>query len=93
MASRTDESLQEAEKLSSVESLDGLACYNLACVYMRASDSVHGLSMLRRSIGKGLLNIETFRRDPDLDSLRGMPEFETLMKELEERIASEQKSK
>ena len=43
--------------------------------------------MLRRSIGKGFQNIEGFRRDPDLDPLRGMLEFEELMKELEEKIA------
>jgi TolB-like protein/Flp pilus assembly protein TadD len=86
-ASRSDESLQEADKLCLVESLDGAACYNLACVYLKASDTVKGLSMLRRSIGKGYQDIETFRRDPDLYPLRGMPEFEELMKELEEKIA------
>jgi len=89
MASRTDESLQEADKLSLVESLDGFACYNLACIYLNASDTVHGLSMLRRTISMGFQNIETFRHDPDLNPLRGMPEFEELMKELEEKIAKE----
>ena len=29
-------------------------------------------------------NIDNFRRDPDLDPLRGMPEFEELLKLLEE---------
>ena len=88
MASRTGASLEEADKLSLVESLDGIACYNLTCVYLHASDTVKGLSMLRRSIDKGFQNIEDFRRDPDLAPLRGTLEFEELMKELEERVAS-----
>lgn len=88
-ASRTEESLREADKLSAVESLDGAACYNLACLYLHASDTARGLSLLRRSIGKGFQNIETFRRDADLAPLRGTPEFEELMKELEAVIARE----
>jgi tetratricopeptide (TPR) repeat protein len=88
-ASRTEESLQEADKLSLEESLGGVACYNLACLYLKASDTVKGLAMVRRSISKGFQNIEDFRRDPDLDTLRGTPEFEELMKELEEKIAKE----
>jgi TolB-like protein len=87
MASRTEASLEEADKLSLVGSLDGGACYNLACLYLHASDTMKGLSMLRRSIGKGIQNIETFRQDPDLAPLRGTPEFEELIKELEEKIA------
>ncbi len=92
MASRTVESLQEADKLSLVESLDGAAWYNLACVYINASDTERGFSLLRRSIGKGFQGIEAFRRDPDLAPLRGMPEFQELMKELEEKIEQEKKS-
>jgi TolB-like protein len=90
-ASQTQRALQEAEKLFAVDSLDGYACYNLACFYIRASDIVRGSSLLRRSIDKGYKNIEDFRRDPDLDPLRGTPEFEELMKELEEKIANEKK--
>ncbi len=90
---RVEESLHEADILAKVESLDGVACYNLACQYLKASDTVSGLSMLRRSIGKGFQDIETFRRDPDLDSLSGTPEFEELMKELEERIANDKNLK
>jgi TolB-like protein len=91
MASRTSESLEEADKLSLVDSLDGFAFYNLACIYLRTSDTQKGLSLLHRSIGKGFQNIELFRRDPDLAPLRGKPEFEELMKELEEKIENEKK--
>ncbi len=86
-ANRMEESLQEANKLSKVD-LDGFSCYNLACLYLRASDTVRGLLLLRRSIGKGLQSIEAFRRDPDLAPLRGIPEFEELMKEFEEKLTT-----
>lgn len=46
--------------------------------------------MLRRSVDKGYKNIDDFRRDPSLDPLRGTPEFEELMKELEQKIVQEQ---
>jgi len=91
MAARITVSLAEADKLSLVESLDGYAYYNLACIYILASDTVKGLSLLHRSIGKGFQNIESLRFDPNLAPLRGMPEFEELMKELEEKIAREKK--
>jgi adenylate cyclase len=87
-ASRMDDSLQEADRLFEVD-LDGGACYNLACLYLDASDTVRGLSMIRRSVSKGFQAIELFRHDPDLAPLRGMPEFEGLVKELEEKIAKE----
>jgi TolB-like protein len=87
-ASRTEASLEEADKLSLVDSLDGFACYNLACLYLHASDTLKGLSLLRRSIGKGFQVIEAFRSDPDLAPLRGTPEFEELVRELEEKIAN-----
>jgi adenylate cyclase len=91
MASRHEESLQEADKLTQVGSLDGVTYYNLACLYLQESDTVKGLSMLRRSIGKGFQAIESFRHDTDLDQLRGTPEFEELVKELEEKIENEKK--
>jgi len=82
MADRAPEAFAEAEKLSAVESLDGNAVYNLACLYLHLQDTERGMAMLTRSIEKGFRAIETFRHDPDLDPLRGTPEFDELMKEV-----------
>jgi adenylate cyclase len=90
MADRREESLREADRLSKLESLDGAACYNLACLYIEASNSVQSLILLQRSIEKGYYEIETFRLDPDLDPLRGTPEFNTIIQELEEKIEKQQ---
>jgi TolB-like protein len=81
---KESEALRMADELSAVESLDGVALYNLVCVYLQCHEQERGLEHLRRAIGKGFRSIESFRSDPDLDPLRGTPEFEELMKELSE---------
>lgn len=88
-ADRMDESRREADKLSEVVYLDGVGCYNLACVYLKGGQPDRGLSMLRRAIAADYRDIETFRLDHDLDTLRVTPEFEGLIKELEEKIEAE----
>ena len=87
-----ERSLIEAHRLESTEGLDGNVLYNLACIYLNEGDNASGIHALRKSVEHGLRNIDTFRRDPDLAPLRGMPEFEELMRELEELVAKEKKA-
>ncbi len=84
--------LSSADALSLIDTLDGGSLYNLACVYLTCNLSSRGMEHLRRAVAKGFSDIDTFRHDPDLAPLRGMPEFEELMKELEEKIAKEKES-
>jgi adenylate cyclase len=88
-AGNREQSLNVARELSSLTNLDGAAVYNLACLLVKGGSNKDALLTLARSIERGFLDIETFRRDPDLASLRGTPEFEELMKKLEEKIAKE----
>jgi TolB-like protein len=81
--------LSAADMLSVLESLDGAALYNLGCLYLNCDQTRRGLEHLKRAVERGYRGIDTFRRDPDLAPLRGTPEFEELMKELEEKIAEE----
>jgi TolB-like protein/Flp pilus assembly protein TadD len=90
MAGDTEESLRQADKLSLLN-LDGNACYNLTCLYVKASQIDRALAMLRRCIDKGFQDIDLFYHDSDLAPLRGTPEFEELMRELEGKIAGGQK--
>ena len=82
-------SLNEARRLEATEGLDGVALYNLACIYLYEGDSSSGMRSLCTSVERGFRDIETFRLDPVLDPLRGMPEFEELVRELEEKITRE----
>ena len=81
--------LATADALSLIETLDGVSLYNLACLYLTCDSPSRGIEHLRRAVAKGFSSIETFRHDPDLSPLRGTPEFEAMMKELEEKIAEE----
>ncbi|MEP7234296.1 MAG: TIR domain-containing protein [Ignavibacteriota bacterium] len=71
------------EPLLKKQDLDGATCYNIACLYAPLGDTANALSMLRRSVGAGFSNVEIFRRDPDLDPLRGTLEFAELVKKVE----------
>jgi TolB-like protein len=88
MSGSDSKALRAADELSAVESLDGDALYNLACLYLNCNTPDRGMENLRRAVAKGFRAIETFRRDPDLAPLRDPSspyhaEFEELMKELE----------
>jgi TolB-like protein len=87
-ADQRERAAAEADKLSLLD-LDGFACFILACLYLKISGAAKGFAILRRSVEKGFQDIDLFRHTPYLDSLRGLPEFEELMKELEEKIAKE----
>ena len=87
-----ERSLMEARGLEATNGLDGFVLYNLACLYLHEGDLASGIRVLRKSVERGFSDIELFRRDPDLTSLRGTPEFEELMKELEELVAKEKKA-
>ncbi len=82
-ANQPERALLALEPLLKKQDLDGNSCYNIACLYARLGDTTNALTMLRRSVSAGFSGVEAFRSDPDLDPLRGMAEFEELMKEVE----------
>lgn len=82
IAGDMEDAASEAEELSKVESLDGVACYNLACIYLHAKDNTRAMAMLRRAVARGYSNRENLLRDPDLAPLRETPEFEEIMRAL-----------
>jgi hypothetical protein len=56
---------------------------------MHCDEHAKGLATLHKAMVKGFKAIETLRRDPDLDPLREMPEFKTLLTDLEAKIEQE----
>jgi adenylate cyclase len=83
MAGRDADSAVAAEKMSQIQTLDGRALYTLACLYLKLRMPEQGMETLQRAVASGSRNLDDFRRDPDLDVLRGTPEFEYLLKSLE----------
>ena len=83
-AFREQEALRLADGLCNIEILDGIALFNLACVYLDYKNVHQALPLLRRAVKKGYNNLELFQNSHILEPLREMPEFQTLIKELEE---------
>jgi adenylate cyclase len=83
-AGRSAEALIEAGTLAADELLDGKCCYNLGCYYMHENIPDRAMKLFKYAVERGFRHLVTFKRDPDLDPLRGTPEFEALIKELQE---------
>ncbi|MDP4221656.1 MAG: hypothetical protein Q8896_14565, partial [Bacteroidota bacterium] len=84
-AGKIEESIRLADELALNTGLDGFLLYNLCCLYMHCGRQEKAMEMLTRSIRNGHINLEHIRRDPDLEPLRDLPEFQVLMEELGER--------
>ncbi len=81
--------LVSADELSAIETLDAVSLYGLACTYLTCKSPYRGMEHLQRAVAKGYRDMDLFRRDPDLDPLRGTGEFEELMRELESSFAKD----
>jgi TolB-like protein len=88
-AGNSTAALSTADELSLIETLDGQSLYNLACIYVHCNALSSGMEHLRSAVAKGFRNVDVLHKDPDLALLRGTPEFEELVKELEEKIGKQ----
>lgn len=84
MAGLHKESLEQVAAILALPEIDGSVLYDAACLNIRNGNKDEGLRLLCRSIEAGGRHTELFLTDPDLDPLRGMPEFEELVKKLSE---------
>ena len=58
---------------------DSVMLYNAACLYARLGETRRAVDTLRQAIHAGVKNFGWMKHDPDLDGLRGDPEFNELM--------------
>lgn len=56
--------------------------YNVACAYAVLGDREEALEMLDRAVKQGRGNLEWIEQDPDFDTLRGDPRFESIVNRL-----------
>ena len=54
---------------------DSVMAYNAACLYAKLGETRRALDTLRQAIDAGVKNFQWMRHDPDLNSLREIPEF------------------
>ncbi len=89
MSGKFERALSEGSMLEANGNLDGYTLFNLACAYLHTGSKERGLETLRKSVAAGYSNMDVFRIHPDLNCIRLSPEFESILKEVEERIAKE----
>jgi len=74
----------------SVQTLDEFefqaAHYNMACAHAAMGQAGACLADLRQAFAYGFDNYAAVKADPDLSSVRGTPEFERLMAEVEPKF-------
>lgn len=61
--------------------------YDKACLYARMGRLEESVTALRTSLEKGYRSFSHIRLDDDMDSIRDLPEFKTLIEEYEEKHA------
>ena len=62
--------------------------YNLACYWALAGDRERAIASLREALTIGFADA-LIKTDADLDALRGSPEFESIVEEVDERIRTQ----
>jgi predicted esterase len=63
------------EKWLEVSPGDAPAWYNLASAHAMTNNKAKAVEAFERAVGNGFMEVETARRDPNLDSLRGEERF------------------
>jgi non-specific serine/threonine protein kinase len=76
------EAVRELQKALALRPYDSNVLYNAACTYGVLMMKEEAVSMLERAKAAGYSNFDWVARDPDLNCLHGMPEFEVLIKDV-----------
>jgi len=77
-----EQGLAWAGRALAIEPDEPMLLYNLACIYGLAREVDRALDCLERAVERGFAHVGWIERDSNLDTLRGLPRFETLLARL-----------
>jgi serine/threonine protein kinase/Tfp pilus assembly protein PilF len=77
-AGRNEDALRETKLAMLLRPNEATVLYNAACAFCTMRQKTEALDALRRAWDAGFRDVDWVRRDPDLELLRGDPEFERL---------------
>ena len=80
--------LEAFQRALATDPTDMGSMYNIACYHATAGSPLTALSYLRQAVEAGFFEPEYFDHDPDLDSIRRLPEFQTLAQTVRQRAAA-----
>ncbi len=79
---RIEEGLSMDLRLSKLRPKDAMVHYNLACSLALVGQTEEGFEVLKQSIEMGYTDFDWMKEDPDLKSIRSLPVFQELVKEI-----------
>ena len=79
---RVADGLKMDRKLVRLDPKNATAHYNLACSLALCKKRPDALRSLRKAISLGYDDLDWMQQDPDLEGLKGDPEFQKLIKQL-----------
>jgi len=77
---RYDRALSIDQKLAELVPDDAAVCYNLACTLAMQDVPANALAALAKALELGYNDFSHMEVDPDLEKLRGLPEFQSLLR-------------
>jgi tetratricopeptide (TPR) repeat protein len=76
--------LQMLERLAELQPQDAEIAYRLACVHALLKQAAPAVGALRRAISAGYGWVDDLLQDADLDPIRESPEFQRLLRDLQQ---------
>jgi tetratricopeptide (TPR) repeat protein len=77
-----DRALEWTQRALAVDPEDPAVLYNIACVYARLNMADPAIGCLEKALQQGEWYKAWAEHDSDLDSIRGYPRFQTLLKSI-----------
>jgi beta-lactamase regulating signal transducer with metallopeptidase domain/Flp pilus assembly protein TadD len=78
-------------RAAEAQGIRGLSFYNVSCAKALLGQTEESIKYLNRAFDAGFAGLDHLRVDPDLDSVRDLPEFQLLVAEREEMLRNRQK--
>ncbi|MCQ2286517.1 MAG: retroviral-like aspartic protease family protein [Bacteroidales bacterium] len=92
-AGNTDKALQIVDRIQSKDTgahaADSVSYYNLACLYSLLNQKEKALTYLKKALEDGDINFYHYSVDSDLDNIRELPEYKSLIDEYKSKVEYE----
>jgi predicted Zn-dependent protease len=76
---RIQDGLAMDQRLAILKPNDPTVAYNLACSLSLIGQTEESIAALKKAVALGYSDLAWMRKDPDLEGVRGLPEFLTLL--------------